>query len=57
VGTGIAPSFITTSSAINTPKSPSATTTGPIQVTGNAAIKVDAGFGALAAAGLAALLL
>jgi hypothetical protein len=34
-----------------------ATTSGPGQVTGNAAIKLDTGFGAIAAAGLAAFLL
>jgi hypothetical protein len=56
MGTGSAPPAIITS-ATKTPKSPSSSTTGPVQVTGNVAMKVDAGFGALAAAGLAALLL
>lgn len=46
----------TTVSATKTPVGPSATTTGPIQVTG-AAMKFEAGFGVLAAAGLAAILL
>ncbi|PMD21527.1 hypothetical protein NA56DRAFT_703169 [Hyaloscypha hepaticicola] len=53
VGTG---SLIITS-ATNTPKAPSATPSGPAQVSANAGMKVDAGFGAFAAAGLAALLL
>jgi hypothetical protein len=56
VGTGAAPTVVTTS-ATNTPKSPSATTTGPAQVSAGAGTKVDAGFGALAAAGIAAFFL
>lgn len=42
-------------SATKTPVGPSATTTGPLQVTG-AAMRFEAGAGAMAAAGLAALL-
>ena len=57
VGTGSAPTVITSYSATKTPVSPSATTSGPAQVSAGAAIKVEAGFGAFAAAGLAALFL
>jgi hypothetical protein len=48
---------ITTISSPSASFKPTATTSGPVQVTGNAAIKLDTGFGAIAAAGLAALLL
>jgi hypothetical protein len=47
----------TTKSSPSASFKPTATTTGPVQVTANAAIKLDTGFGAIAAAGLAALLL
>lgn len=57
VGTGSAPTVIASYSATKTPVSPSATTSGPAQVSAGAAIKVEAGFGAFAAAGLVALLL
>ncbi|KAH6666861.1 putative clock-controlled protein 6 [Halenospora varia] len=51
-----APTTVATVAPIGTPIAPSATTTGPVQVTA-AAGRTEAGFGALAVAGLAAMLL